>query len=456
MQGGYDCDVVVVGAGFAGLAAADRLVTAGLRVHVLEARDRVGGRVATAQLRDGTAVDIGGQWLGPTQDRMYALAERFGAEVYPMHTAGANILRMEGRTRRYRGHIPLRLPPASLAQLGWGLARLELMARRIPLEAPWEARHARALDQQTLGDFLRANVRDDRARALFEIAVGAVFAADPDRISLLHALLYARSGGSFDALTRSAGGAQQDRVTGGVAQLAEGLARAVTAAGSLVLLETPVRALRRDDEGVTAVTDTVAHRARRAIVALPPPLAAAIAYRPALPDDHAALLSAVPMGRVIKCVASYPDPFWRDARLSGQVVCDEGPVRVIFDASPAGGRPGLLLGFIEGHLAERYAGENPEARRDAVLGCFARAFGERAARPSDYVDRAWAEEPWSQGCYAGVFPPGIWTTVGRAIRRPEGRLHFAGTETATAWAGYIEGAVRSGERAADEVLSAHV
>lgn len=449
-------DVVVVGAGFAGLTAADRLVSAGKRVAVVEARGRVGGRIATVHLADGTPIDIGGQWLGPTQDRMYALAKRYGAPVYPMYIEGKNLLELEGKTRGYRGHIPLRVPPFALMNLGWVLARLDRLARRVPLEAPWEARDASDWDQRTLGDFLRRNVRDSRAYAMTKIGIEAVFAADPDEISLLHALFYMRSGGSFDALTKSEGGAQQDRVTFGIQALAEGLARDVDKPGSTVALDTVVRAITQEDDGVTVTCDDREYRARNAIVAVPPPLALEIDFRPQLSSARCELLRRLTMGRVIKCVAAYDRPFWREAGLSGQAVSDQGPVHVTFDASPASGRPGLLMGFIEGPAAVAFGRESPEARRDAVLACFARHFGSEAARPREYVDRAWADEPFSRGCYAAVFPPGVWSTVGSTIRKPEGRVHWAGTETATIWNGYIEGAVRSGERVAEEVLRAHV
>ncbi|MEZ4442815.1 MAG: flavin monoamine oxidase family protein [Polyangiaceae bacterium] len=447
-----DVDCIIVGAGFAGLAAADRLASRGQRVTLLEARDRVGGRTATVPLADGTAVDVGGQWLGPTQDRMYALCRRFGREVYPMHVAGSNLLRLAGRNRRYRGHIPFRAPPWTLLNLGWVLARLELMARRIPLEAPWRAPGAHDLDQRTLGDWVRRNIPDGHARAIVEVGIEAVFAAEPDEISLLHALFYMRSGGSFDLLTRSEGGAQQDRIVGGVQPLAEDLADAVREAGGEVRLEAEVQRVVQTDEGVQVESSAGRVVAKRLIVATPPPLVAAMTFEPALSFRRAELMANLPMGSVIKCIAAYPRPFWREQGLSGQAIADEGPMRAVFDASPKDARPALLMGFFEGAEARRYAEVSAEERRRVALDTFARFFGEEARRPSDYVDRAWSEERFSGGCYTAIFPPGIWTQLGACIREPEGRIHWAGTETASRWNGYIEGAVLSGERAADEVL----
>lgn len=454
MSTSHDADVIVVGAGFAGLAAADALVRAGRSVVVVEARERVGGRVETLHLADGTPIDIGAQWLGPTQDRMYALARRFGRATYPMHVAGKNVLRLRGKNGSYRGHIPFRVAPWTLANLGWAMARLEVMARRVPLEAPWTTPNAASLDQRTLGDWVRANVPARDAESIVRVGIESVFAADPDEISLLHALFYLRSGGGFDALTSSEGGAQQDRVTGGIMALAEGLAAEVVGAGGALRLGAPARVIAQDAEGVRVELDGGAVSASRVIVTLPPPLAAELEFAPALSSERAELLRALPMGCVIKCVASYDEPFWRAAGFSGAAVSDEGPVHVTFDASPASGRPGVLLGFVEGVAARELASWAPERRRAVVLERFAALHGERAARPVEYVDRAWISEPWSRGCYAAVFPPGVWTTVGHTIRRPEGRVHWAGTETASVWNGYVEGAVASGERAAAEVLSA--
>ena len=448
-----DADCIVIGAGFAGLAAADHLARRDKRVLVLEARGRVGGRTATIDL-NGTPVDIGGQWLGPTQDRMYALCRRFGRRIYPMHVAGSNLVRLGGRNRRYRGHIPLRTPPWTLVNLGWVLAKLEIMARRVPLDAPWTAPNARALDQMTLGDWVRKNVPERHARSIVDVGIEAVFAAEADEISLLHALFYMRSGGSFDRLTRSEGGAQQDRITGGVQPLAEDLAEAIRKEGGRIELEAPVSGIAQDDASVTVESRCGTFRAPRAIVAIPPPLTAELDFTPALGDERRQLLTSLPMGAVIKCIAAYERPFWREQGLSGQAIADDGPMKAVFDASPEDAEPALLMGFFEGAQARRYADADPDERKAVTIDTFARFFGDDATRPIAYVDRAWTEEPFSRGCYAALFPPGVWTRFGHLVREPEGLIHWAGTETATVWNGYIEGAVLSGERAAGEVLRA--
>lgn len=445
----HDADVIVIGAGFAGLAAARRASDAGLRPLVLEARDRVGGRVYT-ETHHGAAIDLGGQWLGPTQDRALALARELGLSTYQQHVAGENVLDLDGRRRTFTGTVPL-VNPLALASIGWAWWRLDQLAKQVPLDRPWEARHAAAWDATTLESFLQANTVSRTGRKILRYAMETVFAADPADLSLLHAAFYIRSGGNLDRLLSSVDGAQQDRIEGGMQRLAEGLAGKL-APGAL-RLSSPARAVEQAADGVVVRTDRESFSARRAIVALPPVLAGRLRYAPAMPAARDQLTQRVPQGAVIKCIALYERAWWRDSGLSGHGITDLAPAHVIFDASTPAGEPGVLLGFVEAGNARAFSGVAPEQRREAVLRCFARCFGERATKPVQYLDKCWAEDEWSRGCYAGYFPPGVWTTSGHALRAPVGRIHWAGTETATEWNGYIDGAIRSGERAADEIVA---
>lgn len=449
----FDC--IVVGGGFAGLTAADQLCRQGLKTLLLEARDRMGGRVMTSQLDDSTPIDLGGQWIGPGHDRMYALCQRFGKKTYPMHTKGRHLHSFGGQVRAYRGHIPYRLPFLALGQMGLVLAKLEILARRIPVEDPWSAPDARSLDQRTFGDWLRGQATHPEAAHVAQIAFESVFAAHPDEVSLLHALFYMRASGGFDYLTRSRRGAQQDRIHGGVQQLAECLGAEVDKHG-LRQCESVVTHVQTHNEHVTVRSSSGEYVGKRIIIALPPKPTQEICFEPALSSNRLSLLEGMAMGSVIKCLASYDTPFWRDDGLSGSAICTTPPVNVTFDASPASGTPGLLLGFIEGAHAREFASASSEDRRERVLHAFGHLFGERALNPRQYMDHVWAHEAFSGGCYSAIFPPGLWTAVGQTIRRPDGRVHWAGTETATAYTGYIEGAVRSGERAAQEVIEHHV
>jgi monoamine oxidase len=445
-----EADVVVVGAGLAGLVAAREVIAGGASAIVLEARDRVGGRTLNEPLGEGKVVEVGGQWVGPTQDRMLALAREVGVDTFPTHCQGENVIEWRGSLKRHRGTIP-RINAAVLADVAQAQYRLDRMAREVPLEAPWQAREAAYWDGQTFATWLRRNVASAGARTLLEIGTEAVWAQEPADLSLLHVLFYAHSAGGFDALFDTEGGAQQDRFVGGSQLVALRLAERL---GDAVVLEAPVRRIRHGDAGARVESDAVEVRARRAILALPPTLTARIAYEPALPGRRDQLTQRMAAGTVAKCMAVYDEPFWRRDGLTGQATSDAGPVRLTFDNSPPDGSPGVLLGFLEGRFARELGQMAPDERRAAVVGCFARLFGPRAARPERYLERLWAEEEWTRGCYGCAMPTGAWTGFGSALRAPIGPLHWAGAETATVWSGYMDGAVRSGERAAGEALAA--
>jgi len=443
-------DAAVVGAGLAGLITARELRRAGRSVLVLEARDRVGGRLLNADIGDGKVVEVGGQWAGPTQARVLALARELRIDTFPTHTDGENLIEWRSRLVRYRGPLP-RINAAVLLDVGQAQARIDRMARRVPLDAPWLAPKAELWDGQTVESWLRHNVATAGARDLFRIAVEAVWAADAADVSLLHLLFYTHSAGGFDDLIGTDGGAQQDRFVGGSQLLALRLADEL---GDAVALEEPVRRIEHSDSGVRLVTDEREVSAGAAVVAIPPALCGRIVYDPPLPAIRDQLTQRMPQGTVIKCMAVYERPFWREAGLSGQAMSSHGPVKVMFDNSPPDGTPGVLLGFLEGRQARVLGEWEPDARRRAVVECFRRLFGPEAASPLDYVERVWAQEEWTRGCYGCYMPPGGWVSYGRALRAPVGHIHWAGAETATVWNGYMDGAIQSGERAAAQVLDA--
>ncbi len=464
-----EADVAIVGAGLAGLTAARRLAAAGTRPLVVEARDRVGGRVLNEEIGDGKVVEVGGQWIGPTQKRLAALAAELGVGTFPTHDEGRHLIEMDGRLASYTGaltdarvglvrELARAIPPLALADLERARARLDRMAREVPLEEPWMAPRAAEWDSQTFATWVRRNTRTEGARRLFELATEAVWAAEPGDVSLLHVLFYTHSGGGFNTLVGTGGGAQQDRFHGGSQRIA--LLMAEELGAERLRLGAPVRRIEHGEGGVVLDADGpggtaggLEVRARRAIVAIPPTLAGRVAYDPPLPARRDQLTQRMPQGTVIKTMAIYERPFWREEGLSGQATSDVGPARVVFDNSPPDGSPGVLLGFLEGRLARQWGARDAAERRAAVLAGHARLFGERAGRPQRFVERVWAEEEWTRGCYGCLMTPGGWTEYGRALRAPIGALHWAGAETATVWNGYMDGAVQSGERAAAAVLS---
>jgi monoamine oxidase len=445
-------DVVIVGAGLAGLAAARRLTAEGIDCIVLEARDRAGGRTLNHSIGDGKVVEVGGQWVGPTQTRVLELMRELGLEPFPTYDQGEHVIEYKGELDRYKGTIP-KLAKHVLADFGQAQWKLDRMARRVPAEAPWTAPKAKEWDSQTLWSWMRRNVYTRGGREGLSLGVEAVWAAQPEDLSLLHVLFYISSAGGLDALWDTEGGAQDARVVGGSQLISIRMAEEL---GDRVVLDAPVRGIAYEPDRVTVQADDLEVEARRVIVAIPPTLTSRIAYDPPMPALRDQLTQRIPQGAVIKCMAIYDEPFWRERGLTGQATSIDGPVKLTFDNSPPDGSPGVLLGFLEGNQARQLGAWDAGRRRAAVIDCFTRLFGPEAANPVDYVDKSWADEEWTRGCYGCYMPPGAWTAYGPQLREPVGPIHWAGAETATVWSGYMDGAVRSGDSAAEAVAASLV
>lgn len=441
-----DYDVIVVGAGLAGLCAARELVKRGLRCVVLEARDRVGGRTLSQQLGRDT-IDLGGQWIGPKQHRLAALAAELGVERFPQYDTGTKLLSWAGKLQRYDGDLP-RLSILAQLELLWASKRLEKFGREIPAERPWDAPHARDWDSITLETWKRRNMRSGGARLFLDIVTRAVFTSEPRDLSFLYFLNYLRSGQGLESLISIRGGAQQERFVGGAQQISQKLAKGL---GQRVVLSAPVRAIEQNAGGVVVRSDVGSFTAQRVIVAVPPLLAGRIHYESPLPAARDQIAARMPMGSVIKYIATYDRAFWREAGLSGEAFSDTGPTVTTFDDSSHDGAQPALVTFSDGEVARVWGERSPDERRTAVLAELARFFGPQALQPSGFAEKNWNDDPWSRGCYVGVTAPGALTSFGYALRQPCGRIHWSGTETADEWLGYLDGAIQSGERAAAEV-----
>jgi monoamine oxidase len=445
-------DVVVVGAGLAGLAAGRRLKQAGINFEIVEARDRVGGRLLNHGIGDGEIVEVGGQWIGPTQDKIADLAGDLGVKSFPTFNEGDYVDYRNGQRVVYPKDVPIPPgDPAAAADAAQAIVRLDEMANQVPLDKPWEAANAEEWDSQTMETWIQANVPTPSGKELVRLGIEAIFACQPRDVSLLHCLFYIHSGESIERLIAIAGGAQESRLVGGSQLIAIKLAKRLK---PHVHLGTPVAKIKQTGRAVVVTGKSFSLRAKHVIVTIPPTLAGRIEYDPPLPALRDQLTQRMPMGSVIKVQAIYDEPFWRADGLTGFATSDEGPVKLSFDNSPPDGKPGVLMGFYEGQAARVFSTATKKERRKATLECFARYFGDAALNAEGYVERNWAEEPFTRGGYAGFMTTGVWLDYGAQLRAPVGRIHWAGTETAQVWNGYMDGAVESGYRAADEVADA--
>ena len=449
---GARADCIVVGAGFAGLSAAADLEAAGLSVLLLDARDRVGGRTEAGDLA-GHTVDLGGMWAGPTQTALLELADRLGVATYPTW--------LDGRSRGRLGDLPFeaegeafedQIGLVSKLRLGLLVYKVGRLLRHVDAEAPWDGARATALDRETVASWAAREVGDRTVRRLLDFVVRSVFCAEPEDLSLLFFLFYLKAAGGLEVLIQAGpGGAQNLLFHGGLHQIA---VRMHESLGAETRLGEPALAIRQSGGGIEVVTPVGRYRAGHAVVAVPPALCAALTFSPPLPALRVELLKRQVTGASIKAWVAYERPFWRDRGLNGGVADDTRPFSPAYDVTPPGASVGLIAGFFDGAAAVEWSERRADERRAEVVATLVEHLGPEARSPVGYVERDWTREAWSRGCYGAYLPPGALSKYGSALRAPHGRVHWAGTETAAVWSGYVEGAVRSGRRAAAEVLQA--
>ncbi|MBM4359141.1 MAG: FAD-dependent oxidoreductase [Deltaproteobacteria bacterium] len=443
-------DAIVVGAGLSGLAAARRLVARGLDVLVVEARSRVGGRTLSIEHR-GATFDLGGQWVGKAHRRVHALADELGLERFPQPHAGDKVLDLGGRISRYGGAIPS-MSILDLVRTELTMRSIDRMTARVPEDEPGEAAEAAQWDATTVAGFQGSLLGRGNAKQLLDVVVRVVFGAEPSELSLLYFLHYLRVNGGLRPLVETEGGAQEARFDRGAQALALGLVERIGA--ERVLCDAPVRAVRCTESRVIVETDRGVFSSCRVILATPPHLVGRMRFEPPLPPSRDQFVQRQPMGSTVKVFAFYRSRTWLEQGLSGEAVVGKGPISVVYDDSSHDGEVACLLGFVVGRAAREWTRRSFEERRAFTLAEFERLLGAKASDAVDYLEHDWSSEPWSGGCPVALMGPDVMTSLGEELREPIGRVHFAGTETARRFTGYLEGAIEAAERVTDEVLAA--
>ncbi|CAH2220360.1 amine oxidase [flavin-containing] A-like, partial [Pelobates cultripes] len=449
-------DVIVIGGGISGLSAAKLLFESGLSVVVLEARDRVGGRTHTIRNKEVQYVDVGGAYVGPTQNRILRVAKELGLQTYKVNVKERLIHHVKGKTHAFHGAFPPSWNLFVILDYNNLWRTIDKWGEEIPVDAPWKAPHAAEWDKMSMKEFIDKVCWTKLAKRFALLYVNVNVTSEPQQVSALWFLWYTKLCGGTERMFSVTNGGQERKFVGGAGQISEKLMECLQ---GRVKLERPAVSL--DQSGDKVIVETLNHEiyqqllGKYVISAIPPILTTKIHFKPQLPPVRNQLIQRLPMGSVIKCMMYYKEAFWRKKDYCGAmfIADDNAPVEITLDDTKPDGSVPAIMGFILSRKATALANLSKEERKKRICEYYAKALGtEEALHPIHYEEKNWCEEQYSGGCYTAYFPPGVMTQYGSVIREPVGKLYFAGTETATQWSGYMEGAVQAGERAAREVM----
>ncbi|MFD5106592.1 flavin monoamine oxidase family protein [Streptomyces cinereoruber] len=436
-------DVVIVGAGLAGLTAADQLSRAGHDVVVIEGRDRVGGRIHTVEVA-GVPVDAGATWVAPHHAAVRDLVSRFGCEFVPQFHQGKGVMSFGGKRKI---ESATSMAPWGMLDITRILNDLQKMVDDLPVSAPWEHPQAAQLDSMSLGEWLTAKHALKDTRKFLTMFSLVQWGAPVSDVSLFNALRYIKNLGGIEFMLTVEGGDQQDRVLGTTHSLVSKLADTLE---DRVIVNSPVERITTVGDRVTVETGRHTIEARYVIVTASPTHRSAIKFTPALPQRHYGLSRSWRLGALSKAFVAYDRPFWRNEGLSGEGMSDNETVFLTFDVSPSADGPGILMVFCDARGFDAY---DEDERRRRVVKHLVHMFGERARHAVDYTDFSWGNDAFAAGGPNPAVGPKAWTTFGPYLREPVGLVHWAGSETADETSGSMNGAMLSGRRAASEVAA---
>ncbi|WP_411698120.1 flavin monoamine oxidase family protein [Conyzicola sp.] len=443
------CDVVIVGAGATGLTIATDLQKAGFSTLVVEARDRVGGRLRTETV-EGAVLELGGQWVSPDQRALIAMLDELGLETFERYREGDSVyVDAAGSATRFTGDL---FPTSQSTQdeIERLIALLSGLTAEVDPSEPWNHPRAAELDAQSFEAWLEQNCADAEARANVALFVAEAMLTKPAHaFSVLQALLMASSAGGFEHLV-DADFILDRRVVGGLQRVPLLLAERL---GDRVHLSQPVRGIEYSDDGVVVTTDGLVVRARRAVVAVPPNLYGRIAFSPALPPARQQMHQHLSLGLVIKVHAVYPTPFWRAAGLSGTAFSPFQVAHEAYDNSGYGEDAGTLVAFVAGETADRMLALPADERQRVILDSLASYFGDEARSPSVYFESDWVSEEWTGGAYAASFDLGGLARWGSQLRSPVGPIRFASSDIAGEGYQHVDGAIHIGHEVAAELAA---